>query len=175
MASLLFSFRFLQFLSLTLCVLALLFSYFFMELHLGLEPCHLCIIDRLLFAFIAVVSLVGLVHNQGTLGGQRIYATVNILLSTSGIAVAGRHIYLQSQPADAVPDCIPGLGYMLENFPMLETLETIFTTSAQCTKVLWTFAGLTIPQQTLLLFIVLCTLATLSLLGTPNKKTQGAR
>ena len=146
-----------------------------MELHLGLAPCHLCIIDRLLCALIAVVSLVGLLHGQGIIGRQRGYATLNILLSSSGIAVAGQHIYLQSQAGDATPDCIPGLRYMLDNFPILETLETVFTTTGQCAKVDWTFFGLTIPQQTLLLFIVLWTLATLGLLRTPNIKAQEKR
>ena len=70
-----------------------------------------------------------------------------------GIAVAGRHVWLQNLPEDQVPECGPGLDYMLEAFPLSETLSMVFTGSGECAEVQWTFLGLSIPGWTLLVFI----------------------
>jgi disulfide bond formation protein DsbB len=72
-----------------------------------------------------------------------------------GIAVGMRHIWLQNLPADQVPECGPDLAYMLEVFPMMDVIKRLFTGAGQCAEISWTFYGITLPQQTLLLFVAL--------------------
>ena len=137
-----------------LCAVALLIAVFFMERYLGFAPCPLCLLDRIIVASMAVVFLLAAVHNPRQLW-QRVYAGVCTVLGSLGVAVAWRHIWLQSLPAGATPDCAPELDYLLDNFPLLETLSVILNTSGECAEVVWTLGGLSIPWQTLILFVVL--------------------
>lgn len=136
-----------------LCAAALLVAFFFMERYLGLAPCPLCVLDRVVVAamglvFLAAVALPGA-------RARRALAGVVIALALAGAGVAGRHIWLQSLPPERAPDCAPDLDYLLESFPLFEALAVIFTTSGECAETVWTFLGLSIPQQTLLLFLTL--------------------
>ena len=152
-------------------VASLAIAFFYMEKHLGLAPCPLCIIDRLFIGLITLTALFGWLHNPANTG-QRIYSGCYIVFSGLGTAVAGRHIYLQNLDAAQLPDCLPDLDYMLEAFSWLETLTTIFNTSGECATVQWTFLGLSIPWQTLLLFIGLFILGIINLLLSLRKPRQ---
>ena len=108
----------------------------------------------LILLMIAMVSFIALIHNaQGIM--RSIYTVLSALFSIIGIAVAARHIWLQNLPPDQVPECGPDLNYMLEVFPLGDVIKRIFTGSGECAEISWTFLGMTIPQQTLILFIVL--------------------
>ena len=137
-----------------LCISALLIAVFYMERHLGLAPCPLCILDRVVITVIAILCLLAWLQNPSVFG-QRIYAVLILLHGLIGTLLAGRHIYLQNLPADKVPNCLPDLDYMLETFPVQEILSSILSSAGECATVSWTFMGMSIPQQTLLLFIVL--------------------
>lgn len=131
----------------------------YMEHVLGLEPCPLCIIQRVLVILVGLVALVALLHNPlPPPEGQRrvaarLYAFVLTLFAVLGAAVAGRQVWLQHQPADQLPSCLPSLDYMLDVLPMQEMLALMFSGTADCAKVDWTFMGLSIAEGTLLAFI----------------------
>ena len=156
---------------LLVCIAALLIAFFFMEKYLALAPCPLCILDRIVIAAMAGVFLAAAVHNPTRLG-QSIYAALNLAFGIVGSALTTRHIQLQNLPADELPDCAPDLGYMLETFPLAKTLSTVFNTSGECAEVAWTLLGLSIPQQTLLLFLALCVLCIVMLLHTRTARTH---
>lgn len=138
----------------TLCLLALMISVFFMESYLGLEPCPLCTLSRLIVVALSLLFLLVVLHNPGILV-QTLYAGLSVLLIIAGIAVSARHIWLQSLPPELVPGCTPDIGYLFDRFSPVEALETIFNSTGECADISWTFLGLTIPQQTLLFFFVL--------------------
>jgi len=117
----------------------------------GLEPCPLCIIQRVIVIALGVVMLVAAVHNPARIG-RRLYGALIVLIAAAGVGVAGRHVWLQSLPPDQVPECGPGLEYLLNTFPLVETLEMVFKGSGECAEVLWTFLGLSIPGWTLVMF-----------------------
>ena len=136
-----------------LCIVAMLFA-FYLDRVLGLVPCPLCMTQRVLLAGCGVFALVAFAHGPG-LVGHRVYAVLAGLFALGGAGVAGRHVWLQHLPEDMVPACGPGLAYMLETFPLSETLELILMGDGNCAEVVWTFMGLSIPEQTLLLFTAL--------------------
>ena len=142
---------------------ALAIAYFYMERHLGLEACPLCLIDRGIVALVGLCFLLAALFNPARLG-QRVFAVLALLFSALGMAVCIRHLWLQNLPKDQLPECTPGLEYMLEAFPIGETIRTIFTSAGECADIPWTFLGLSIPAQTLLLFIALGILALLQIL-----------
>jgi disulfide bond formation protein DsbB len=118
----------------------------------GLEPCPLCIIQRVVLAIVGLVCLVGAIHDPRS-WGRRVYGATLLLIAGLGAAVAGRHLWLQHLPAGQAPECGPGLEYILENFPPLQALEMVLEGSGECAEVLWTFLGLSIPAWTLVVFV----------------------
>ncbi len=125
---------------------------------LGLEPCPLCIFQRIAFILMGAVFLTAAMH--GPRGwGRGVYAVFAAIFGLAGAAIAVRHVYLQSLPADLVPECGPGLAYMLEAFPVGRTLDMVFRGSGECAEVDWTFLGLSMPAWTLAWFLGLTALA----------------
>ena len=136
-----------------ICVLAMVIVYY-LDGVLGLEPCPLCMTQRVFVVASGFFLMVAFLHGPGPIG-RRIYAGLAGLIALVGGGVAARHVWLQHLPEDQVPACGPGLEYMLENFPFTETLKLILMGDGNCADVVWTFAGLSIPEQSLLLFTAL--------------------
>lgn len=136
-------------------VCAVLLGYgYYLQYVTGLEPCPLCIMQRLAFFALLAVSLVAAIHGPAAMG-VRVYAGLGLIAAAIGGAIAGRQIWLQHLPPDQLPDCGPGLEYMLEVFPLFEALRMILTGSGECAEVDWTFLGLSIAGWSLVWFVLL--------------------
>lgn len=131
--------------------LALIGIALYMQHVIGLEPCPLCILQRVAVMGMGAVLLLASLHNPAG-WGRRAYAGLTALVALFGLVTAGRNVWLQHLPADRVPDCGPGLEYMLEVFPLSRTLEMVFKGSGECAEVQWTFLGFSIPEWMLLVF-----------------------
>ena len=117
-----------------------------------LDPCPLCIFQRAAFIWMGVFALLAAIHNPKAVG-RKIYAVLVFLGAAFGTAVAGRHVWMQHLPADQVPECGPGLNYMLDNFPLAEALASVFRGSGSCAEFTWTFLGMSMPEWALVWFI----------------------
>lgn len=146
-----------------LCLAAMVFAVFYLQQTLGLPPCPLCITQRLFVILTAVFALIAVVHNPQN-RGRRVYAALCLVSAVLGGAVAARHVWLQSLPEDLVPACGPSLEYMLDTFPLSETFSLVMMGDGNCADIVWTFMGLSIPQQTLGLFMVLAGLSAFQML-----------
>jgi len=124
----------------------------YIQYHDFLDPCPLCIIQRVAFLWIGAAALLALLLKPARLG-QRLYSWLIALGAGFGAAVAGRHVWLQQLPADQVPECGPGLNYMLDNFPLSEVLSTVLRGSGSCAETDWTFIGLSMPAWALAWFL----------------------
>ncbi len=136
---------------LVLAATAAMAAVYYLDRVLGLEPCPLCITQRVFLLGTGLTSLAAVLHNPGATG-TRIYAAVAALWAAGGAAVAGRHGWIQQLPENQAPACGPSLEYMLDTLPFSQTLELILMGDGNCAEVLWTLFGLSIPQQALLLF-----------------------
>ena len=132
-----------------------------------LDPCPLCVLQRMAYMWIGAVALLAALHNPATLG-RWIYGLLLMAGSVTGAAIAGRHVWLQNLPADQVPDCGMGLNYMLDTMPVLEVLREVFYGSGECAEVIWSFLGLSMPSWTLLWYIFF-TVGTITVLILANK------
>ena len=141
-----------------------------MQDYLGLEPCPLCTVSRIIVVALALLFLLMVLQDPDVLV-ERLYAGLSLLLIIAGIAVSARHIWLQSLPPELVPGCTPDIKYLFSSFPLSEALETIFSSSGECADISWTFLGLTIPQQTLLFYIALLVLVLFAFIKT-FKRTE---
>lgn len=123
-----------------------------------LEPCPLCILQRLFTLLVGLVMLLAVLHNPNKVG-VRIYGLLAGLVALIGAGISARHVWLQNLPADQVPSCGPGLNFIVENFPLNEALNMVLRGSGECAEVLWTFMGISIPGWTFAAFSLLAVLA----------------
>lgn len=129
------------------------------------EPCPLCILQRLAFISLMVLFLVAALHGPGS-KGCIVYSGLLFMVAGVGAAIASRHVWLQHLPKNQVPECGPGLEYMLQKFPLSKALDKILAGSGECAEAGWSFLGLTIAGWSLLWFVVLGAFAVwLALLG----------
>jgi len=129
------------------------------------NPCPLCILQRMTYITLAVIFLIAALHGPGR-AGAIVYGVLTVVTAATGAAIAGRHVWLQHLPRDQVPECGPGLEYLLDRFPLSQALGRILAGSGECAEAGWTFLGLTIAGWSLAWFVVLGVFAAvLALLG----------
>ena len=109
-----------------------------------LDPCPLCVFQRIATIALGLVFLLATLQNPGQISG-RIYAFLILLTAGFGVGVASWHVYLQSLPADKVPGCGPGFEYIMGNFALFDALDLIFKGSGECADVVWQLLGLSMP------------------------------
>ena len=129
---------------------------------LGLDPCPLCIFQRVATIALGVVFALGALFAPKSVGGRRAFGVLALLAALGGIAVAGRHLYIQSLPPDQVPACGPALSFMLHAMSFSKVLVKVFTGSGECAQVTWRFLGLSMPGWVLISFVVLAIWALLA-------------
>jgi disulfide bond formation protein DsbB len=137
-----------NFLGLVVCAGMMAFALYSQHV-LGLEPCPLCIFQRVAVVGLGLVFLMAAIHSPGRLG-RWIYAVLLLLVSLAGSAVSARHVWLQNLPPDQVPSCGPGLDFMLDTFPFTEVLNMVLSGSGECAEVSWSLLGLSMPAWTLI-------------------------
>ncbi len=126
----------------------------YLQHALGEDPCPLCIFQRIAMIALGVVFLLASLHDPLKLG-VRIYAACAATTASLGAAIAARQVWLQHLPPDQVPSCGPGLNYILQANSFFRALAVVLKGSGECATVGWTFWTLSIPQWTLIWFIVL--------------------
>jgi disulfide bond formation protein DsbB len=124
------------------------------QYHLGLEPCPLCIFQRITIIALGVVFLAAaLQHPRG--GGRYAYAVLAGLAALATAALATRHLYIQSQPPGSIASCGAPLEVMLQYSPLTEVVRKVLSGGGECSQVNWTFAGLAMPAWVLIAALVL--------------------
>jgi disulfide bond formation protein DsbB len=135
------------------CAGLLAYAYY-AQFVLHLEPCPLCIFQRVGLFALGMFFLATAAHDP--IGwGRRVYASLLGLAALGTIGVAARQLYIQSLPAGSVPACGASLDFMLKVFSLSEVLVKVLTGSGECAKVTWRFLGLAMPGWVLIAALVL--------------------
>jgi disulfide bond formation protein DsbB len=135
------------------CACLLAYAYY-AQYVMHLEPCPLCIFQRIGIFGLGVMFLIATLHEPAAFG-RRVYAGLLSLAALATIGIASRHLYIQSLPPDAVPACGASLDFMLKVFSLSEVLVKVLTGSGECAKVTWEFLGLAMPAWVLISAMVL--------------------
>ena len=135
----------------------------YLEHFEGIEPCPLCVVQRIEFIGVGLICLVAALHGPQR-RGRRVYAGLALLFAAAGIATASRQVWLQGVPADQLPTCLPSLEYMMEALPFQDIVRMVLHGTADCAEVTWTLLGMSIPEWSLLAFAGLAVLSLLQLL-----------
>ena len=143
----------------TICAALLAFGYYLQFVE-GLEPCPMCVFQRLCYFAVIAITFAGAVH-----GPRRravfVYAGLTAIGAGVGGAIAARQVWLQHLPPELVPECGPGLEFMLEMYPLADVIRHGLVGTGDCAEVDWTFLSLSIAEWSLLCFaaIVVSSLA----------------
>jgi protein dithiol:quinone oxidoreductase len=114
------------------------------QFQLGLEPCPLCIFQRIGIALLAVVFLLAAPHNPAGFG-RYVYALALGVAALATFGVAARHLYVQSLPPGALPSCGAPLSILVKFTPLWTLIRKVLSGSGECALVNWRFLGLAMP------------------------------
>ena len=126
-----------------------------------LEPCPLCISQRMVFMGLGVLFLISVIHHPQKPVWIKLYALLQTLTALGGAGVAIRHWYLQVHKDEMLVDCGVGFDYMFDNFPLKKALTLVFRGTGDCASIDWTFLGLSLPQLALIAFVSIAAYAVL--------------
>lgn len=135
------------------CVGLMGFALYF-QYGLGLEPCPLCIFQRVAVIAVGVLFLIAALHNPGRTGA-RVYAVLLAIAAIAGALISTRHVWIQAQPPGTVAACGASLDYLMDIMPVTEVITKVLTGSGECGKVDWTLLGLSMPWWVLFALIAL--------------------
>lgn len=119
------------------------------QFKLGLDPCPLCIFQRIGIAALGVVFLIAALHNPRNWGAS-VYAALIAMAALATAAVAARQLYIQHLPPGAIPSCGAPLSMMMKFMPLTAVIRKVLSGSGECGIVNWTFLGLAMPAWVLI-------------------------
>ena len=119
----------------------------------NLEPCPLCITQRIIFMVLGLLFLMNAFIRPSDLIKKISLAFLSVT-SIIGMVFSFKHILIQSKAIDVPSECGVDLNYMFENFPFSKALNLLFKGTGDCSHIDWTFLGLTIPELALIGFIL---------------------
>ena len=136
------------------CVLLIAYALY-TQYVLGLEPCPLCILQRVAVIALGLSFLFMALRPPQTKQSKFFASLLVMIVSSVGVGIAARHVWLQNLPPDKVPGCGPGLDFMMANFPLSEVFQMVFSGSGECAEISWSFAFLSMPAWVIIWLIFL--------------------
>lgn len=135
----------------------------YMQHQMDLNPCYLCIVQRVFVILTGLIALLAFAHNPASKGQKR-YAAATSLSALAGAGFSIRQLWLQGLPEEKVPACGPPADYLFDALPIAEALPMLLSGDGNCAEVQWTFLSLSIPAWTLAAFAVMALLGGYQLL-----------
>lgn len=126
----------------------------FLQVRNNLDPCPLCISQRIAFMALGVTFLLAALHNPAGLW-RKLHGLLQLGAAVTGATVAARHIWVQAHPGQTMSECGVGFDYMIHQFPMSKAVRLIFQGTGECSVIDWTLFGITIPELSLIAFITM--------------------
>jgi disulfide bond formation protein DsbB len=133
-----------------LICIALLGAALYLQYVEHMQPCPLCIIQRYAFAAIAVICIVFAFLPAAAL---RFGAALATLVAIAGAGAASWHLWVMAHPGTSCG--IDPLETTLNNIPTAKLLPFLFTADGLCATPYPPVLGLSIPQWSLIWFLLL--------------------
>lgn len=131
---------------------------YYLELYIGLKPCPLCTIQRIVLLITMLLFLLGALLPLVNFA-RRFYHFFVFLAASAGIAVAGRHAWLTTLPANKAPSCEASLNLLFKYLPIKQVAQLIYQGGGDCNVVTWRFLNINLPTWSLISFIILALIA----------------
>lgn len=119
----------------------------------GLLPCPLCVAQRIAYWCLGLTALITYLHNPSKIG-LRLYSSLMLFFALLGATVAGRHAWLIRYPESFECGISPEEAF-LNALPLAEWWPAMFEANGDCAEVNWQLLSLTIPDWSLVAFLLL--------------------
>ncbi len=140
------------FLGFAACLAIFLYSLY-LQFNVGIQPCALCVLQRIVLVSIGLVFFLGSLFRVHKIAHIAL-GLLTTLLSVLGVALAGRQVWIQHFPGQSGDTCGASLQYMLKVLPFTEVLKNIFQGSAECTQIGWRFLSISLSEWSLFWFVI---------------------
>lgn len=130
-------------------------SVYLEKTNLFLEPCPMCIFQRILYILLGTTAVIAAISTQLSKKSIRFFALINLLLAGVGLYTAGKQTLMQWDPISSLAQsCGKGDDFytMVESSSFLELLPAIFEGKGDCSVVDWTLAGLSMANWSFIAF-----------------------
>ena len=141
---------YLKLISGVISILLVILSVIIQE-NFNLEPCPLCITQRVIFLASGITFLLFYFKPINKILELLVLGIINL----TGLIFAVRHVFIQRKVINVPAECGIDLEYMFDNFPLREVFELIFRGTGDCSEIDWSFLGLTIPEWSAIWFLIL--------------------
>ncbi len=146
------------------CFAMLGFAYY-AQYVLHLDPCPLCMFQRITIFVLGIVFAAAALHHPRDWGAY-LYAALIAVAALATVGVSARHLYIQSLPPGSIPSCGAPLEALYRMFPLTQVVRKVLRAGGECAVVDWRFLGLAMPAWVLICAAVLGTWGVLgNLLG----------
>ena len=133
------------------CV-GLMAAAFYFEYVLYLDPCPLCMTQRLGTVMIGVGFFLAFLSRN-----TRWLLLVALLFTLAAAVfstwVADHQIWMQGLPKEEVPACGPSMNYLIETLPLTDLLSVMLNGDGNCAEIVWSLWGMSMPEWTRICFI----------------------
>ena len=119
----------------------------------GLLPCPLCVAQRIAYWLLGLTALLAFFHNH-KIFWRRFYGLLLSIFAFTGAVIAARHAWLIRYPESFECGISPEEAF-LNALPVAEWWPGMFEANGDCANVDWKFLSLTIPDWSLIAFVVL--------------------
>ncbi len=134
----------------------LLGAAYYFEYVMFLDPCPLCMLQRLITLMIGLGFLAAFLTRSrpGQPGSWPLRGALIFTLAWAlfGVWAANHQLWLQGLPPEDVPACGPSFDYMLDTLPLAELLKVMLHGDGNCAEVSWSMMGLSMPWWTRLAY-----------------------
>jgi len=166
-----FTYRKLHFLGLVLSGSSVAVAASSLSNELGDIQCAACIAIRFCLLCLTFIFLLGFIINPWKFG-QRLLGFCTVLLATVGLLLTGRYLWYAPDMPTPSDSCSLQLDSWLGLLPNNSELMAFFTEQNECLLTTTNFLGLSLPQLTLLLFILLCIISWRIVLRSPRQRVS---
>ena len=132
---------------------ALLLGYaLYLQTTQRLLPCPLCVAQRIAYWLVGLTALLAFIHHPAS-PVRRWYAGFIAAFSLAGAAVSLHHVWVIRHPTDAGCGISPEEKF-LNALPLAHWWPGMFEANGDCAKVTWRLLSLSMPDWSLLWFLL---------------------
>lgn len=124
---------------------------FYSQYGLGLNPCVLCILQRLAVLAVGIAALLTAFGRQTGKTGHTVSALLVSIPAVYGTGAAVYQLYLQSLPPGTAPSCGAPWTFRLRDWPLFDLYEPVIRGFGDCAVPDY-FLGVPLPIWSVLYF-----------------------
>ncbi|RKP59234.1 disulfide bond formation protein B [Pararobbsia silviterrae] len=146
-------------LALAIVCIGLVCGALYLQIFQREDPCPLCILQRYGYLLIAIFALIG--STSSSWRSIAISETLVLLSALGGLATAARHVWVQAHPSFSCG--FDKLQPIVDGLPPAKWLPQVFQVAGLCETPYPPLLGLTLPQWSLVGFVLVTVLVARSM------------